>query len=202
VASGRAVSETIASVASPDGEPVRLPIAIAAELDQSGALLKEARIYHYEKAVTGTRGVRSSPFRKTEDERLGRPEDLPGVNRQYFEGVTSFNVEAMTRLFADGAYIEGGTWVVDTKPQIRRIYEHFLAGKEPMRLLFSATTFDGTRFALEYGSAQLATRDAGLTVYEQNADNKLIGMRMYDFFDLRDIPGLNPSPLGAQDEAE
>lgn len=194
VGSGRAVSETIAAVAGVNGEPVRLPIAVAGELDPSGKL-KEARIYHYEKAITGQSGTRTSPFKKTPDERLGRPEDLPDVNAKYFHAVSTFDVELAVSLFADGAYIEGGTWRVDTKPQIRRIYEHFLAGNEPMRLLFSAMTYDGSKFALEWAAGHLATRDSGITVYDRNKDDKLVGMRMYDFFDLRDIPGLNPSPI-------
>jgi len=194
VGSGRAVSETLASVIGVDGQPVRLPIAIVGELDQRGKLT-EARIYHYEKAITGKPGLRSSPFKKTPEERLGRPEDLPDVNGKYFEAVSNFDVDAAVGLFANGAYIEGGTWRIDTKPQIRRIYEFFLAGKEPMRLLFSATTYDGTHFALEWAAGHLATRDSGITVYDRNKDDKLTGMRMYDFFDLNDIPGLNPTAI-------
>lgn len=192
--SGRAVSETVASVIGVTGNPVRLPIAIAGELDQSGKL-EEARIYHYEKAITGKPGTRPSPFKKSPNERLGRPEDLPDVNAKYFHAVSTFDVDMAVGLFGEGAYIQGGTWLVDTKPQIRRIYEFFLAGNEPMRLLFSAMTYDGSKFALEWAAGHLATRDSGITVYDRNADDKLVGMRMYDFFDLNDIPGLNPKPI-------
>jgi hypothetical protein len=98
-------------------------------------------------------------------------------------------------LFADGAYIESGTWRIDTRPQIRRMYEYFLAGQEPMRLVFSTMTYDGSKFAVEWAAAHLPTRESGVTVYERNKDDKLVGMRMYDFFDLNDIPGLDPAAI-------
>jgi hypothetical protein len=188
------VSEATVSIKGFDGKPLRLPIAIVGELSERGGL-KEARIYHYMKALIGVPGSRPSPFKQSADEQPARPEDLPDVNASYLRAISAYDVEWAVSLFADEAYIESGTWRIDTRRQIRCLYEFFLAGKEPMRLLFSTMTYDGAKFAVEWAAGHLATRESGVTVYERNAQDKLVGMRMYDFFDLNDIPGLNPSAI-------
>lgn len=191
----RAVSETWAEVRGADGRPLRLPIAISADLAPDGRL-REARLYHYMKAVTGEPGSRPSPFRARPDDRPGRAEDLPDVNADYFRAVSTFDVEMMLGLFAEDAYMESGTWRFQSRPQLRKVYEHFLTG-EQMVLLFSAMTYDGESFALEWSAGHLAVRESGLTVYQRNAANKLVAVRMYDFFDLNDIPGLSPTWIGS-----
>lgn len=196
---GRAVSELVADVRGPGGEAVRLPISVSADLGPDGRII-EARIYHYEKAITGTSGSRPSPFKDGADRRPGRAEDLPDVNREYFDAVSTFDVEKMMGLFADGAYMEGGTWRITSREDLRRVYEHFLTG-EQMALLFSAMTYDGTSFVLEWSAGHLASRESGLTVYQRDAANKLVAVRMYDFFDLRDIPGAAPTPVELPDPA-
>ena len=150
---GRAVSEVVAMVKDVDGKDLGLPIAVAGEFDKSGSL-SELRIYHYEKALTGSLGSRPSPFKRKPDERPGRDTDLPDVNAAYFRGVSAFDVDAVVSLYEDGAYIEGGTWRIDTRPQIRLIYEHFLKG-DPMKLLFSAMTYDGRNLSLEWTAGHL-----------------------------------------------
>jgi hypothetical protein len=190
----RGVSEAYAAVKGFDGKPLRLPVAIVGDLSERGGL-KEARIYHYMKAIMGVPGSRPSPFKESPDERPARPEDLPDVNANYLRAISAYDVEWAVSLFADNAYIESGTWRIDTRAQIRRMYEYFLAGQVPMRLLFSTMTYDGAKFAVEWAAGHLATRESGVTVYERNANDKLVGMRMYDFFDLNDIPGLNPMAI-------
>lgn len=189
----RAVSEAWAMVKGLDGRPIRLPIAVSADLAPDGRL-NRARIYHYMKAITGEPGSRPTPFEAKPDSRPGRAEDLPDVNADYFRAVSTFDVEMMMGLFGDGAYMEGGVWRFTTPAQLRKVYEHFLTG-EKMEILFSAMTYDGVNFALEWSAGHLAHSESGLTVYERNAEDKLVSVRMYDFFDLNDIPGATPSPV-------
>ncbi len=186
-AEGRFVCEVMAEVASREGAPVSLPIGVMGERAVDG-LLKEVRIYHYEKAVTGEIGFRPSAFPVREDERLGMAEDMPGVNASYFRAANGGDVEGALALFTPDAWIEIGGRIFNTSAQRRRMYEFFLKDVG-MQLLFSCMTYDGVNFALEW-TAGHANREAGLAVYECTGENRIASIRMYDTFDPANIPGL------------
>jgi hypothetical protein len=189
-AEGRCIVEVMAAVTGVDGAPLDLPMVIIGQRGGDGKLT-EARIYHYEKPLTGEIGFRPSAFARRDEDRFGVPEDMPGVNADYFRAANGGDVEGALRLFAPDAYIEIGGKVVDTPAQLRTMYEFFLK-EAGMQLLFSCMTFDGTNFVLEW-TAGHANREAGLAVYEADRNGKIRAIRMYDTFDPANIPGLLPA---------
>jgi hypothetical protein len=180
----RAVSEVILPDAGPAN--VELPIAIMGEL--SGDRLRDARVYYYQKPVTGTDGRRGTPFERRPDERLGRAEDMPDINAAYFRAVSAWDLEAAMAVFGDDAYIEVGGATITGRERIRRLYEHFFGNE--VRLLFSTLTDDATTLVLEWTSGGDGDRESGLAAYDRDESGRLGAIRMYDNFDPRVVEGL------------
>jgi hypothetical protein len=187
-ADGRAVSEVLVEVSGPQGE-VRLPVAIMGELDEAG-LLTHARVYYAEWWVTGQHGFRATPFARAADERVGRAEDMPDVNADYFAAVSAWDMDAVMRTFGSRAYIEFGPRQIDERERIGKLYETFFGNE--VRLLFSTITDDGDTMVLEWTSGGPEPRESGLAAYARDADGRIGSIHMYDNFDPTTVPGLVP----------
>jgi hypothetical protein len=181
----RVVTELHAALAGPAGE-LLLPVAVVCVVGEDGRL-REARIYHPERLVSGRRGRRRPPFQPPPAAAAGRANELPDVNAAYFRAVSGGDVDAVMDLFAPRAYLAAPSRRVTRTAEIRAIYEA-LAERGGLRLAFNAQTDDGRTFVLEFTSLR-EPPTGGLAAYERDESGKIAGIRMYDEFDPDELLG-------------
>jgi SnoaL-like domain len=181
----RLVTELHAVLAGRAGE-LLLPVAVVCVAGEDRRL-REARIYHPERLVSGRRGRRRPPFQPPPAEAAGRAGELPDVNAAYFRAVSGGDVDAVMELFAPGAYLAAPSRRVTRRAEIRAIYEA-MAERGGLRLAFNARTDDGRTFVLEFTSLR-ESPTGGLAAYERHESGKIAGIRMYDEFDPDELLG-------------
>jgi hypothetical protein len=175
----RLVTETHAALDLGAKERI-LPIAVVCVAGERG-LLREARVYHSERLLTGKRGRRRPPFPSKPGATGGRAEELPDINAAYFRAVSSGDVDAVMDVFAPGAYLAAGSRRVTRRAEIRTIYEA-LAERGGVQLEFNTPTDDGHTCVLEFTSLR-EPPVGGLAVYERHESGRIAAIRMYDEFD-------------------
>ncbi|WP_196805642.1 hypothetical protein, partial [Sphingobium indicum] len=165
---------------------VDLPVAIIGERADSG-LIKEARVYYFEKPITGQIGSRLSSFPRQASDRVGQAEDMPGINAEYFRAISKWDIEKTMAVFGRQAYVDIGVKHLDTPEKIRALYLAMF-GIE-FQLIFKTLAFDGKTMILEWELAG-EHRESGLAAYQADEEGKIGGIRMYDVFDPDMVPAL------------
>ena len=171
--------------------PTVTPIAAVGQFE--GDRLTEARIYGFERSFTGEGGVRQTAFPERTDLRPVTPDDLTGVDAEYFVQNQAWNLEGLMATFSDDAWIELGDSVVE-RPYIDDMYRAFF-GEEQI-LICSNQAYDGDYFLFEWlaGHGE-EPRQSGFAVYEHNeAGDRIRSIRMYDFYDPRLQPSIKVRP--------
>lgn len=171
--------------------PTVTPIAAVGQFD--GERLTQVRVYGFERSLTGEGGVRQTAFPERTDLRPVTPDDLTGVDAEYFVQNQAWNLEGLMATFSDDAWIELGDSVVE-RPNIDDMYRAFF-GEEQI-LICSNQAYDGDFFLFEWlaGHGE-EPRQSGFAVYEHNeAGDRIRSIRMYDFYDPRLQPSIAVRP--------
>lgn len=162
------------------GRPVDLPVAMAVDgfADRPG--LGQARIYHSTWPLSGSHRVR--PPLLAADPKLVPPDVLG----RYQAALAKGDAEGLLKTFAPTGYARqpsGAAYVSRGLHELQRFYTGLLAGGG-VGLAYCRLLDDGTAYALEYNVTRLGDRalppQAGLAVYERNAQGLLVAARIYD----------------------
>jgi hypothetical protein len=160
------------------GEPVDLPVAVAADLVEGG--ISAVRVYHSTWPLTGEHMIRAPLLEPAEG--LEEPE----VIKAYMAGIAKPDKEAVLALFAEDGYVRepSGARFKHVGPDgLRHFYGPALDAGGVI-LHHCTATFDGRRFVVEFICDEWANvklpPQAGLAVYELAGPDKLQAARIYD----------------------
>ncbi len=172
----RAVWEAVLALVR-DGQPVELPIALVGDI-QDGRL-RQVRLYHSTWPLYGSHQLRPPLLARGDVE-------LPGVVARYMAALEAGDVQGVLAAFApDGSAREpaGGEYLYRGQERLAEFYGSLL-GDGGIVLEHCTATDDGVRCAVEYNvlqwGGQTLTPQAGVAVYERNADGLLAAARIYD----------------------
>ena len=167
---GRAVVEVVAQLRV-DGSEVAWPVAIVAESTDNLSVV--FRTYCSQWPVDGRRHVRDPILAPGSDV----PPDAVG---SYFAALDAGNVDALAGLFApDGYYREsiGPHSTHHGVDQLRSFFSECFSAGGGIGLTPCVVTDDGMRCAVEYNCVRWGSQplppQAGLAIYERNADERL-----------------------------
>jgi hypothetical protein len=174
---GRAVVELLAHL-SGDGPQSAWPVAVVAESPGERSVV--FRTYCSQVPVDGRRHVRP-PVLGTDD---AHPGDVVG---RYQAALDVGDADAIVGTFATDGYFREPIGPHSTHrgtPELHSFFNRCFSGGGGIGLQHCTVTDDGVRCALEYncvrwGSHELPAQ-AGIGVFERNADGLLAAVRIYD----------------------
>jgi limonene-1,2-epoxide hydrolase len=174
----RAVVELLAYLTGVDDEEVTWPVAVVSESPDDRSVM--FRSYFSRWPVTGNHFVRS-PILEPSD---AHPADVVG---RYHVAFDAGDTESIVSTFAATGYLREPTGVTDTHrgtAELRSFFDERFRAGGGIHLEHCAVTDDGVRCALEYNCTRWGSHDlapqAGLGVYERNAEGLLAAVRIYD----------------------
>jgi len=178
----RLVTEVWAALPSPEGETVRLPMAISSEVGEAGRL-NRARIYFCTKPIRGGLNPRPTSFPHHGHFVSAIPEDVPDINAEYFRNqIVEWDVAGMVRAYARDAYIERGTDRIEGRERMLEYYGSFPApASGGLTIVVDNTVYDGRNCAVEWSSPRTEPfTTSGLAVYERAENRFFAANRQYD----------------------
>ena len=175
--------EAVLELAGSSGD-VRLPVGVVSDRAPDGSLVN-ARVYHAQWPLTGTRDPRPSPF-AIERPRPARAEDMVEGNATYFAGLAEQDLAKTMSAFAENAWIEAGTLRILGRDNLYPLYEMFIGGK--IQLFVGSAFDDGHTYVLEWNNETGSA--SGLAVYSRDRRGLIESIRMYDDLDLSAVEGL------------
>jgi len=175
----RTVDEVVVSPIAPNGERVKLPVAIVSDRNPDRTL-KVIRVYHSMWPLTGEHRVRSPLL--PADPGL-HAEGTPSIyQRALAEGdlegiVATFEPDGYAREPSGGAYLHRGA------EGLRELYAQLFANGGGIGLEHGTLTDDGVRYAIEYNCVRWGASEippqAGVAVYERGSSRRLAA-HIYD----------------------
>jgi hypothetical protein len=175
----RRIEEVVLHVDGHDGR-VRLPVAVAAELD-GDAGLTELRIYFSGWALTGGHAIRPPLLQPDPDLHE------PGVVGDYQRALAAGDVEAVMATFEPDACVRepaGGAHTHRGTDELRALYALFFSNGGGIPLEHCTVTDDGRACALEYNVVAWGRTamppQAGIAVYVRGDSGRLATARIYD----------------------
>lgn len=177
----RAVVEILARVEDDAGRAADWPVAVVAESPDERSVI--FRSYCSQWPVDGRRHVRPPVLPASR-------EALTGVVGRFHTALAGGDVDAVMAELADDAYLRESFGPHGThrgSDELRAYFTTSLGAGGGIELEHCTVTDDGERCAVEYNCVRWGDRDlpaqAGVAVYERDADDRLTAVRLYDDID-------------------